>query len=326
MVYMTDEKLFYKYQSFEGIKDIKGNSKQYIIENLANNQLYFQHPREYNDPFDSLIRYYSECTIEEFINKAMKASRFPGTREQCLEKLEKSIKEDIYKRNGNLIRANYDARDFFHLPLTCCFSETKDNILMWSHYAKHHKGVCLSFKSKLIKGLPYLTINSKPVRLYPMKYEKKAPNPMNLHNQTEEMGQMSKFLSTKPLDWIYESEYRIFLERDVAKGNLNEFKKEELEGVILGARANFDDVNEIYKTINKHYLSKGINVKFYVEEIIPEEYKVLPKEIDIKKYLQTLFGRMQLEEEHEREQRIQDQLECQQRTLGSKFRYPSDGW
>ena len=27
----------------------------------------------------------------------------------------------------------------------CCFSEKKDDILMWSHYADGHKGFCLEF-------------------------------------------------------------------------------------------------------------------------------------------------------------------------------------
>jgi hypothetical protein len=69
---MTEEKLFYKYQSLEKVKDVTGKDRQYAIENLANNQLYFQHPKGYNDPYDSMIRYYKESTVEASINKLMK--------------------------------------------------------------------------------------------------------------------------------------------------------------------------------------------------------------------------------------------------------------
>jgi hypothetical protein len=58
---------------------------------------------------------------------------------------------------------------------------------MWSHYANHHKGVCLCFKSKIIKGFPYLTINSKAVRLNHMDYDI-IPPPINFLNQNEEPG------------------------------------------------------------------------------------------------------------------------------------------
>jgi hypothetical protein len=305
MVHMTDEKLFYKYQSFE---DENGNYNKHVIENLANNQLYFQHPREYNDPFDSLIHYYTESTVEAYLDRLMKESRL--TREQSIEHLEELIGEGVFKRNDNLLRGDFHAKDYFPpIPLTCCFSEKNDNILMWSHYAKHHKGVCLIFKSKLIEGVPHLTINSKLLKLHQITYDKKAPAPINMLNQAEETRQMSKFLSTKSSDWIYESEYRIFLTEELAKGKLNEFKKEELKGIILGSRVSYFSANKIYETINQHYLRKGINVKFYKAKIIPEEYKVLPLEIDLKKHLLILLRKTLLEEEYKRNHNISDTLE-----------------
>jgi hypothetical protein len=115
------------------------------------------------------------------------------------------------------------------------------------------------FQIYIIRGLPYLTVNSKAVRLYPMDYDVKAPNPINYYNQIEEMVQVSQFLSTKSVDWKYESEYRMFLPENMPKENLNEFKKEELEGIIFGSRVSFIDANNIYETIDKHYLRTGIN-------------------------------------------------------------------
>lgn len=303
MIQMFDEKFFYKYQSLEIIKDKTGKDRQYAIENLASNQLYFQHPKEYNDPYDSVIHYYKESTVKATIDKWMKRHGF--TREKAIDVMEKEVKERIIKRDGDLLRVNCYGRDFLPLPLTCCFSDKNDNILMWSHYAKDHKGVCLRFKSKLIEGVPYLTVNSKAVRLHPINYDLKSPDPINYHNQIEEQGQISKFLSTKSSDWIYESEYRMFLPKEMPRKNLNEFKKEELEGVILGMKMNYFDASEIYETINEHYLRKGINVNFYVADFVPSEYKAPPKKIeDIEKHLQNLLGRMQLEEQSKHEQRF----------------------
>jgi hypothetical protein len=297
---MEEEKLFYKYQSLEKVKDKNGNDRQYTIENLANYQLYFQHPREYNDPFDSVIHYYAESTIEAYIDKVMKGSQL--TREQIIEDIENSIKDGLFKRYGDLIRQEMYGKDLFPLPLTCCFSEKNDDVLMWSHYAKYHKGICLSFKAKLIEGKPHLTVNSKALRLYPMNYDLKAPEPINLHNQIEEMGQISKFLSTKSSGWEYENEYRMFLQEEEVQGNLNEFKKEELEGIIFGSKVSFYDANKIYETINKHYLRGGINVNFYVAELFLSEYKIRPKEIDINSHLRKLFNNAKLKTEFKRKQ------------------------
>ncbi|MHC1756218.1 MAG: DUF2971 domain-containing protein [Methanosarcina sp.] len=302
MIKMAVNKFLYKYQCFEKVKDESGKDRQYTIENLANNQLYFQHPREYNDPYDSMLRYYKESTVEASINKLMKKHGF--SRDKAIDIIDKNIKKGLTKRDGDVLRTECYGRDHLPLPLVCCFSKNSNNILMWSHYAHHHKGVCLRFKSKLKEGFPHLTINSKDVRLFPMNYDIIPPDPINFHNQNEENIQLSKLLSTKSLDWKYEQEYRMFLTEEDAKGNLNKFKKDELEGIILGMRTNYIDANEIYKTINENYLKKGINVNFYVAEFIPGEYKAPPKKIDIKEHLNKLFEEMKLEDEIKNKQRL----------------------
>ncbi len=302
MIRMAEEKFFYKYQSLEKVTDKSGKDRKYTIENLANNQLYFQHPRGYNDPYDSMLRYYKETSVEAFINKLMKECRI--SRDKAIDIIEEDINQGLIIRDGDLLRTEYHGRDHLSLPLICCLSGNSDNILMWCHYAHHHKGVCLRFKSKLMEGFPYLTINSKPIRLFPMDYDIIPPYPINFHNQNEEQNQLSKLVLTKSFDWKYEEEYRMFLNEEDAKGNLNEFKKEELEGIILGMRMNYNDANEIYKTINNNYLKKGINVNFYVAEFIPGEYKAPPKKIDIKGYLKKLFNKMKLENEIKEKQRL----------------------
>jgi hypothetical protein len=39
MIWMAEEKFFYKYQSLEKVKDEDGKDRKYTIENLANNKL-----------------------------------------------------------------------------------------------------------------------------------------------------------------------------------------------------------------------------------------------------------------------------------------------
>jgi hypothetical protein len=303
---MTEEKLFYKYQSLEIVKDENGKDRQYTIENLSNNQLYFQHPKGYNDPYDSMIRYYRERTEEASINKLMKERGF--SKNEAIEIIEDYIREGIIKRDGDLLITECHGRDDFPLPLTCCFSKESGNILMWSHYANYHKGVCLCFKAKLIEGYPHLTINSKAARLYPIFYEKTPPSPINFNNQNEEMDKFSAFLSTKSKHWEYEQEHRMFLTEKDTIENLNKFEKEELEGVILGIRINSIDASQIYETINEHYLKKGVNVNFYVEEVDLGQYKVQPKKIDIKTHIIKIVEKEKLHNEIKRRKRINSDI------------------
>jgi Protein of unknown function (DUF2971) len=160
-----DNKLFYKYQPIN----------EHLLENLKNNQLYFRDPREYNDPLDSVIDGYYEGTNYEWIKS-------PNVED--ISEIEVSIKICFLKRNGDKIR--YDIPKIgehfriSYMPLTYSFSEKRGNILMWSHYANGHKGVCLGFKSKYKPSPPklkpeyeyVLTINLEDSPLYKNKIPK----------------------------------------------------------------------------------------------------------------------------------------------------------
>lgn len=37
----------------------------------------------------------------------------------------------------------------------CCFTESVDNFLMWSHYANSYNGICLKYNLNEVRGLKY---------------------------------------------------------------------------------------------------------------------------------------------------------------------------
>ena len=129
--------LFFKYQPID----------DYLIENLKHNQIYFNNPSKYNDPFDSKIYDNgSGCTEKEWIKDCMNAH--PGiSRDTAADALVYNIEEGRLHRKGELITVDKSYTENSG-PLACCFSKECDNILMWSHYANHHKGICLRFKAK----------------------------------------------------------------------------------------------------------------------------------------------------------------------------------
>jgi hypothetical protein len=65
----------------------------------------------------------------------------------CQEELEKGVDKEKYLTDlsEKLIKAKSEVG-------ILCLSRNKKNILMWSHYAKNHEGLCFGFEDKLYNG------------------------------------------------------------------------------------------------------------------------------------------------------------------------------
>ncbi|MBF0457433.1 MAG: DUF2971 domain-containing protein [Nitrospirae bacterium] len=114
-------------------------------------------------------------------------------------------------------------------------SANNDNILMWSHYAAAHKGLCLRFeftpqiRSELFYKWPL-----------PVEYEDSYPK-IKITSSNKEISDL--FIFTKAIDWCYEEEYRT-MDFDNGPGEKH-FPPELLTGVILGARMTPENKREV---------------------------------------------------------------------------------
>ena len=111
-----------------------------------------------------------------------------------------------------------------------CFSRNWRNPVQWSHYADHHRGLCLGFDIPASKLTPVTYLSRRPL-----------PDLAALlgggHAGREAM---LKMLSTKFSHWRYENEVRVFTRLNDADGGLYfaEFGKDlRLCEVIVGARS-----------------------------------------------------------------------------------------
>jgi len=302
MIKMAHDKLFYKYRS---LKERKGQDERkdqdHTIINLANNQLYFDYPINFNDPFDSRVY----CSFE-------------GTREELNEKAGINIAElskGIYEEQNGIIKINYgklfikDGEKNLHgdvpyviYPKICCFSEVCDDILMWSHYADCHKGICLCFKSVKMNNehwLPIGTPNNQFAHILFQRvvYNENVPEPINLLDEYMKI-KMHEVLLDKLSKWEYEKEFRIILDQDSDKRLLSEdmfekgiikYQKENLQGIIFGMKIKYENAELVYNTVKENYLDKGYAVKFYEAKEVRYKYEVKVDEIkDIDKYLLEL--------------------------------------
>ncbi len=86
-----------------------------------------------------------------------------------------------------------------------CFSAKRDDVLMFSHYAKNHRGFCVGFNpSRLIHAIQTRNDDVREARIHPIWYFHTMP-PLNLN-------EAPLLCATCKYDiWAYEHEYRLFV-------------------------------------------------------------------------------------------------------------------
>jgi hypothetical protein len=130
----------YKYQPING----------HTLGNLAQGKLWASPPSAFNDPF--------ECRLQ----RADQSDSLSHLRAQNPNLASQSDKELI-----QMAIARYE-QEFTKFGIIC-FSQHPDNILMWSHYTDHHRGICLGFadsqatpieRGVIRSNIPMITPNS----------------------------------------------------------------------------------------------------------------------------------------------------------------------
>jgi hypothetical protein len=247
--------MVYKY------RNLNNNTREMI----KNNTLHFANPLYFNDPFDTLINFYFEGDFDLLCKKFYDfgIKDYKGFAKTL--SIHNDFKE-ICKSNPHLINSS-----------VTCFSENCDNILLWSHYANQHKGICLEYKTVSNDGYSCLTFDSTdiktdhPVPMLKVNYVEKPLEKINALFTKYFVEQLNDFLSTKFKIWEYENEIRCIIPNSNFKNYPNAtLAKNVLTGVIFGMKVNEEEKNEIKNLVNSFHE----NVIFYTMMQIPNEYKL----------------------------------------------------
>lgn len=81
-------------------------------------------------------------------------------------------------------------------------SKKANSVLMWSHYANNHKGICIGFDLTELLNTKEFNLNSD------VEYDDYYPV-FNLTEAPDELEQAKKLTRFKASDWQYEEEYRL---------------------------------------------------------------------------------------------------------------------
>ena len=157
-----------------------------------------------------------------------------------------------------------------------CFSETPENILMWSHYADDHKGVCIGFSIRwliqslrLVKPggiLDFAGVKDQCVPLV-VQYQNTLPVwEAGLGNSIDDV------FSAKAYCWAYEQEWRIFALN--AANKKQNFMSPAFAEVILGARMSEQDETRLVRSVVNRKDNAYRAVKFMKAKTSRDEYKM----------------------------------------------------
>jgi hypothetical protein len=218
--------LLYKYGAFD----------KWTHTIFLNNELYFQSPDRFNDPFDSDITFQLEGSKQQRKRLFRKIQprvdpNIPRRRALFFEKRFKGQHWDakskqVLKRRFLEIRAGIGVY---------CMTEVRDSIVMWSHYASLHTGFCLEFRT----DDPFFS------QVHPVEYAKtnELPCVNVLLNWDKATSAHAEGLLTKAKEWAYEREWRII--DPMNSVGVRRFPPRVLHGVILGCRASADDTHQM---------------------------------------------------------------------------------
>lgn len=206
----------YKYRSINN----------YSIDLLATSKFYFSSPNNFNDPFDC------NWDFKELLSAAKKEDL------QTLYQGQFTSIEDLVSHRV----------DHFNQSGILCLSRPNCSILMWSHYAENHSGICLGFDFEMLaKSFQQDCIKGPNEVLYDVaKLGERAEVDIRHNKEINGMNAIEFYVDhslalLKHKDWKYEQEFRFFSKRP---GSF-QFSPLALKEVIFGIRTSERDKSRI---------------------------------------------------------------------------------
>jgi hypothetical protein len=205
---------------------------------LTQGRMFFPSAVDFNDPFDCQFQMTFDAPLSERQDFAREV-----VRERAPHDMPIGQQEELVRQGAKLESYARAAGRFINRIRTTvgmlCFSTKRDNILMWSHYAEMHRGICLEFRREEDLG------NTLPVN-YSDEFPILDPFEINADLQRDDnvaKAAAKKFIDaiylTKAAQWKYEDEWRLV---DPRKGRgLNDLSPGLLSGIILGCQTTDDD-------------------------------------------------------------------------------------
>jgi hypothetical protein len=242
----------YKYRSLQG--DAQANT----VSLLRDDTVYYALPSQFNDPYECNFGWKRGSVADQAKLYAAFLRRFG------LADTEWDARIRAYKElhgSTSAERAEVDelmrktAREIVDLVGVFCLSEVNNDILMWSHYADCHKGVCIEFS---------MPLGSAPEEVMSqVNYRDEFPT-LDLYER-EKLEIVRPCFLTKARHWHYEKEWRAIR---TAGAGTEKVPRKAITGVILGCKISMAHEKLVRELAANHHPPLNI----YRTRQLPDRY------------------------------------------------------
>ncbi|NHR07993.1 DUF2971 domain-containing protein [Chromobacterium haemolyticum] len=239
--------------------------KKWLESILLNHELYLSSHTQFNDPFDVYPSYKTDASANEIksaLRRAYKNLHQLSGRELKEATATRLIwalknKETFIENNIKSIREIMKDVGIF------CFTTDATNILMWSHYAFNHQGICLEFDLTEELHLSNLIFDAIYSDTRP-KIDPIAEAKPEIFNLT---------LLRKAKSWEYEKELRLVVGK--LSGSFVKFGENFLKSVIIGAKASESTISYINEINMKRVQKQLPQLQIKNAKLCKTEYKII---------------------------------------------------
>lgn len=215
---------------------------------ILDGEIFFSSPLDFNDPFDCNISIdYSNLQNNhelqlKFFNSFVDRHNKNFTHQQKLAEVNRLITEGRFNDPVWIEwQAKTTRRQLGQDLGVFCLTRSKDNILLWSHYANSHRGFCVGFESKQL----FYECLQQGIKGGDVVYSIEYPiiNPlMDLFEQIINQTYIKSHF------WFYEQEYR--LSKLYSVGKIFHISKSCFKEITLGceiSNAHRQEIVEFFK-------------------------------------------------------------------------------
>ena len=223
---------------------------QFTLDIIANHRIYYPLPESFNDPFDTRCSFKEKKGMIHITDPQKIDAAFAGQNTSGM---------GVFKRKdftNEITQFQNRLKSFGILSL----AETAKDILMWSHYADDHKGICIELERSPDNELG----NSESTRKVAYAQSYPSLTPKSLGSAHEIDAALKRVLYTKSKQWTYEDEWRNFKDTGGKVYSL----PGEIKSLTFGCRVSDMDIDIIKKLVI------GSNIALYQASLKENEFGI----------------------------------------------------
>jgi hypothetical protein len=227
-------------------RSLADGADKFVKRTILENELFFAAPSSFNDPFDCYPAFDFDATVTEMVNYYIRPLRRLAPQASEIELIHEAlakVHDPVRSPLAGEMQASIQTLHAEHITKTIgvlCLSKQHDEILMWSHYANFHRGICLQFDAS----------HAYFENAHEVRYHAKRPRVNPFRDTTIQM--MDAALLAKAEQWRYEEEWRLIHYQNGP--GVRKFPPEALTGILLGARITQEDERKVKDWVSdRHY-------------------------------------------------------------------------